>query len=264
MARINIIISKQQSISRNCHYAGTFISGTATSSERKKGDQRHTGFKKTGKTLQQMFQKLTIAYNFPQFPVPNVKTNDVAYSLIDHSEIIAAYTDFTGRFPMQSSRGNQYDANCIYEVAVKDRKAVTLTNAWQHLYDLFAKAGVVPKTYVMDNEISNDLKQALENNQTTYQLVPTYSHRRNLAKSKIYTWKNYFKAGLASLNPNFPLSESDRLLNQENITLNLSCASRPNPKLSAYRYIFGEFNFLATPLAPPGTKIVAHVNPANR
>ena len=31
--------------------------------------------------------------------------------------------------------------------------------------------------------------------------------------------------------------------------------------MSAYTYIFGEFNFAATPLAPPGTKIVAHIKP---
>ena len=37
--------------------------------------------------------------------------------------------------------------------------------------------------------------------------------------------------------------------------------ARSNPKLFAYTYIFGEFNFSATPLDPPGTKVVAHVIP---
>lgn len=37
-----------------------------------------------------------------------------------------------------------------------------------------------------------------------------------------------------------------------------------NPKLSAYSYIHGEFNFRATPLAPPGTKVVAHVSTDKR
>ena len=94
--------------------------------------------------------------------------------------------------------------------------------------------------------------------------MPPYLHRRNLAERAIQTWKNHFKAGLASLNPNFPLSEWDRLLEQANITLNLLRASRSNPKISAYTYIFGEFNFSATPLAPPGTKIVAHIKPGKR
>ena len=36
--------------------------------------------------------------------------------------------------------------------------------------------------------------------------------------------------------------------------------SRCNPKLLAYSYIFGQFNFLAILLAPPDTKIVAHMH----
>ena len=66
------------------------------------------------------------------------------------------------------------------------------------------------------------------------------------------------------MNPQFPLSEWDRLLEQANITLNLLRSARVNPKLSAYSYIFGDFNFTATPMAPPGTKIVAHIKPNNR
>ena len=48
-------------------------------------------------------------------------------------------------------------------------------------------------------------------------------------------------------------------MEQANITLNLLRSSRSSPKLSAYTYIFGEFDFVATPLAPPDIKIVAHI-----
>jgi hypothetical protein len=109
-----------------------------------------------------------------------------------------------------------------------------------------------------------EFTQTLKRNGTTYQLVPPHTHRRNLAERVIQTYKNHFKAGLATVNPNFPLSEWDRLIPQANITLNLLRASRINPKLSAYTSIFGEFNFAATPLAPPGTKIVAHLKPEQR
>ena len=223
------------------------------------------------KTLEEVFIEELDEDSFPQSPVPNIKTNDVAYILVNKNELSTAYTDLTGRFPMRSSRGNQYiligyhyDANCIYGIAIKDRTAATLTTTWQTLHNIFEKAGVAPNTYVMDNEISNDLKAALTKNETSYQLVPPYSHKRNLAERAIQTWKNHFKAGLASLNPNFPLSEWDRLLHQANITLNLLRSSRSNPKISAYTYIFGEFNFLATPLAPPGTKIVTHIKSGKR
>ena len=66
------------------------------------------------------------------------------------------------------------------------------------------------------------------------------------------------------MDPNFPLSEWDRFLEQANITLNLLRSARSNPKLSAYAYMFGEFDFAATTLAPPGTKIVAHIKPNQR
>ena len=66
------------------------------------------------------------------------------------------------------------------------------------------------------------------------------------------------------MDPNFPLNQWDRLLEQGNITLNLLRASRSNPNLSAYAFIHGNFNFQATPLAPTGTKVVAHVKPDAR
>ena len=71
-------------------------------------------------------------------------------------------------------------------------------------------------------------------------------------------------AGLASVHPAFPISEWDRLINQCNITLNLLRASRIHPHLSAYSGLFGNFDFLRTPLAPPGTKIVFHNKPSQR
>ena len=74
----------------------------------------------------------------------------------------------------------------------------------------------------------------------------------------------HFKSCIAATDPNFPLSEWDRLIPQANITINLPRNARVNPKLSAYSYICGEFNFRATPLAPPGTKVVAHISPDKR
>ena len=48
------------------------------------------------------------------------------------------------------------------------------------------------------------------------------------------------------------------------LTLNLLRASRINPKLSAWAYLFGEFDYLKTPLATPGTKLLVHMKPQNR
>ena len=91
--------------------------------------------------------------SFPISPVPTQKTNDVAYMVVNIGELSTAYTDLTGQFPSRSSRENiyilvgyHYDANCILVIAVKDRKASTLTNAWKSLHAKFAKAGAAPNT----------------------------------------------------------------------------------------------------------------------
>ena len=78
----------------------------------------------------------------------------------------------------------------------------------------------------MDNEISNDLKQALEKADADYQLAPTHIHRTNKADRAIQTFKNRFKAGLATVDPDFPILEWDHLLPQAVLTLNLLRDSR--------------------------------------
>ena len=37
-----------------------------------------------------------------------------------------------------------------------------------------------------------------------------------------------------------------------------------NPLLSAHEYLYGRFDFTATPMAPPGIKVVAHDKPDQR
>ena len=109
---------------------------------------------------------------------------------------------------------------------------------------------------MLDNEVSRELKQAFTEKHITHELVPPHTHRRNLTERAIQTFKHHFLAGLASVNPIFPIAEWDRLIPQVILTLNLLRTARVNPKLSAHVYLFGEFNFNATPLALPGTKVL--------
>ena len=88
-------------------------------------------------------------------------------------------------------------------------------------------------------------------------------HRRNAAERAICTYKNYLIAGLYTCDPKFPSREWDWLLSQCNITINLLRSARRNPSLSAYSVLLGNFNFNATPMAPPGTKVVVHEKPNN-
>jgi hypothetical protein len=121
-----------------------------------------------------------------------------------------------------------------------------------------------PLLYILDNEASAEFKKSLKKYGVEYQLVPPHVHRRNAAERAIQTFKNHFLAFLATCDPDFPVSEWDRLLFQAELTLNLLRSSRVNPKLSAYAYLNGNFDFNKTPLAPPGTKVLVHLKPDQR
>jgi hypothetical protein len=56
----------------------------------------------------------------------------------------------------------------------------------------------------------------------------------------------------------------DILLPQAVITLNMLRTSRINPKLSAVTHIFRQYDFNRAPMAPPGTRIIAHETPNRR
>ena len=51
---------------------------------------------------------------------------------------------------------------------------------------------------------------------------------------------------------------------QADITPNLLRSSRRQPNLSAYACLNGNFDFHQSPLAPPGTRVVVHITPAQR
>ena len=63
---------------------------------------------------------------------------------------------------------------------------------------------------------------------------------------------------MSSVDKAFFLYQWDQLLEEAVITLNLLRPARLNPNLSAYAYLFGMFNYAATPLAPPGIKCQIH------
>ena len=146
----------------------------------------------------------------------------------------------------------------------KNRSASEIVKAWEKVNNILELAGIEPKIYILDNEISNEFKTALKNKDIKFQLVPPHIHRRNASERAIQTFKNHFLAGLASCNDKFPLREWDRLIPQAQITVNLLRNVRTNPKLSAYAYVLGHYNFNKCPLAPPGMQVVVHAKPNDR
>ena len=152
------------------------------------------------------------------FPPPandSERTKDVMYAIYNTDEVIA-FRDLTGQFPYTSSRGNKYimiaynyDANYIKSLPLKNREGATLTDAYLQISTYFNTAGVKPNTWVMDNETSKQLKNALKKEKMSHQFVHAYSHRSNAAERAIQTWKNHFKTGLALIDLNLPIKEWD-------------------------------------------------------
>ena len=160
--------------------------------------------------------------------VLNVKTNDAIYYLAAPEELNKAYCDLTGRFPFQSSRGNNYllvayhpDANAILLEPLKNCTATKIVNAWTKINNKLKACALKPNTWILDNECSTELKNALTHENITWQLVPPHQHHTNAAERAIQTLENHLNACLATVDPDYPLQEWDRLLHQVEITLNL-------------------------------------------
>ena len=203
--------------------------------------------------------------HFPAPEFPNAKSHNCFAILTPFENTAKAYADLTGKFPIESSRGNKYvlivydyDSNAILAEALQNRQAGNIKIAWEKIHGTLVNRGAAPKLYIMDNEASQELKSAMTKKDIQFELVPPMVHRRNAAERAIQTFKDHFIAGLASVDPQFPIQEWDRLLPQATITLNLLRNTRVNPKLSSYAYLFGVFDFNKTPLAPPGTKVSVH------
>ena len=81
---------------------------------------------------------------FPSLSTSNIKYNEVIYFLAEGTDLGTIYSDLTGRFLLQSSRGNNYvlvayhpDGNAILVSAVKNRQSKTLLDAWSTINSRF-------------------------------------------------------------------------------------------------------------------------------
>ena len=229
-------------------------------------NQTRQGIRSTKRNNQQFDED---SMELPQQEPTNERTHFVICAIEEMEGRIS--TDQTGFFPRTSARGMKYvmifyiyDANYIKGVPIKNRTHKEFLRAYQEVYDELTKKGFKPKLHKLDNEKSVEVLEFVKSQNVTYQLTPPEMHRTNPAEKAVQTWKNHFIAGLASLPQNFPIALWCHLIEQANITLNLLRPCRQNPALSAQAALNGCFNFDATPMAPPGTKALAHVKPNTR
>jgi hypothetical protein len=129
--------------------------------------------------------------------------------------------------------------------------------AWQR--------GLSVDLQILDNEASLANKEAITFKwNATFQLVPPDMHCRNWAERAIHTFKDHYLAILAGVNSAFPPYLWDLLLPQAELTLNLFCQSTIKPRISAWEFFQGPFDFNKTPLGPVGCRVLIHAKPATR
>ena len=118
---------------------------------------------------------------------------------------------------------------------------------------------------MLDNAKSNALNKLLKHElKVTVELVPQNCHRRNRAERAIQDWKAHFIAGLATVDPNFPIQAWNELVDQGQLTINHLRPYTTDRTISAYEGIHGKpYDFLAHPIYPPGVKVIV-LEPAEK
>jgi hypothetical protein len=106
------------------------------------------------------------------------------------------YTNLTGKFLVQSSRGNSYvmvcyvyDCNYVKVNHMKYRSASEWVKAYDTFHQELAVKGFKPKLQTLENEAPTDLMTLFTVNYIAYQLVPPHCHLRNAAERAIRTFK---------------------------------------------------------------------------
>jgi hypothetical protein len=182
------------------------------------------------------------------------------------------FTNDTGRFPVRARSGNQYvmiafhaDGNLILQQPFKTKSDRHRIAAYNSIMTRLAARGLSVDLQILDNEASLAYKEAITFKwNATFQLVPPDMHRRNRAERAIRTFKDHFLAILSGVDAAFPPYLWDLLLPQAKLTLNLLRQSTLNPRISAWEFFQGPFDFNKTPLGPVGCRVLIHAKPATR
>ncbi|KAL7486128.1 hypothetical protein ACHAW6_011734 [Cyclotella cf. meneghiniana] len=177
------------------------------------------------------------------------KVQDVFTTVYDACKTI--FTDQTKHFSTQSQCGNKYvmvtakiDSNVICLEPLKSRKDSEFIHRYEALIKHLLCAGVTPKKHVLDNEISQHMKDHIKDNcHFTLELVPPGCHHCNAAKCPC----RY--CGLFSSQSVGPPSAPDKIM------LNLQHQSNVMPIISAYAHLSVLFEYNKMPLAPMDCKV---------
>ena len=151
------------------------------------------------------------------------------------------------------------DSNTIIQAPFPNKKDTHRIISYNYIMRRLDDRGHQVDVQILNNEVSVDFKiTILEDWCATYQLVPPNIHQRNIAERAISTIKVHFLSFLAGVGPAFPKFMWDNLLAQTELTLNLLRQAILNPRISAWEYFIGAFDYAATTLVPIKCKRIIH------
>ena len=127
--------------------------------------------------------------------------------------------------------------------------------AYRKIMRRFKKAGIIVKKHILDNEISAEFKEEIENQRCDYELVPKGMHRRNIAEWAIQTWKAHAIGVFSGLPEKCPLGLWCQMLPQIDMQVNILRQSNTNPNVCAWTLLKGAHDFNRHPLAPFGIEM---------
>ena len=101
----------------------------------------------------------------------------------------------------------EIDSNAILVEPLKIRKDPELARVYRAMMLHLKRAGIVPRKHILDNEVSEAMKDIIHDEYTMeMELVPPGCHRRNAAEVAIRNFKAHFLSVLAGTANDFPLS----------------------------------------------------------
>jgi hypothetical protein len=125
-----------------------------------------------------------------------------------------------------------------------------------------AAQGLLVDLQILDNKASVAYKHTITVTwQAKFQLVPPDMHPCNRAERAIRTFIDHFLSILGGVDAFFPPYLWDLLLPQAELTLNLLRQLALNPRISAWEFFHGPFDFNKTPLGPIGCCVLIHAKP---
>ena len=177
-------------------------------------------------------------------------------------------SNLTGQYPITSARRHKYilvlydhNANYIHRIPIHSRSADDIVHRFRTSYSNLTANGFTASVLRGDNEISQTFLDYLRDEaHLKYKLVPPRNHRTNPAECAICTYTEHLISILSGANKDFPTDCWDLLIPHANLTVNLLCQSRLQPKLSAHAQVHGNHDYNRHPLAPAGCKCIIYNN----